>query len=471
MKRLLRNFIGVLALLATAASAHAGRPDYVFLFIGDGMGPGHVMAAQDYLRAVSGRQDTTLLMTGFPVASLCTTRSASSPVTDSAAAGTALSTGVKTLNGMLGMSPDTTALRSIARDFQKLGYGIGIVTSVAADDATPGAFYANVPNRGMYYEIGRQAAASGYEFIAGAGLRGFSDGNGNPTGLASDFARYNVGIARGLDELRRLGDHNKVVLLSPDTIRNYRIGYAVEARPGDMTLADMTRAGINHLTRVRPDQFFMMVEGGAIDHAGHANDAGAVIRDVLDFDSALRLAYEVYLAHPDNTLIVVTADHETGGMSLGNNATGYWADTALLTSQKLSKDTFSDMCKTLTDPTWEEMQEILRRDFGFWESISLTDDQTQRLRDMFEATYVTRTAHLLPALYNNYNPFAAKVFDILDEHSGIGWTSNRHTGNPVPVFAVGVGSELFVPMSDNTDIPTKIMRACQTNRDAPVLMR
>lgn len=471
MKNPLRKLLGALMLAATALCSQAAHPDYVFLFIGDGMGPGHVISARNYLQAVTGNPDTTLLMTQFPVASLCTTYSASSPVTDSAAAGTALSTGVKTLNGMIGMAPDSTALRSIARDFQKLGYGIGLVTNVAADDATPAAFYANVPSRGMYYEIGRQAAESGYEFIAGAGLRGFSDGKGNPTGLASHFERYNVGIARGLDGLKKLGDRNKVVLLNTDTVRNYRINYAIEARSGDMNLASMTRAGIDHLKRVRPGQFFMMVEGGAIDHAGHANDAASVIGDVIDFDNALREAYDFYLANPDHTLIVVTADHETGGMTLGNKSTGYWADTKLLKAQKLSKDTFSDRCKAITDTSWDEMQQMLRDDFGLWETISVSKQQEQHLKEVFRATYIDHTAHLLPALYNNYSQFAAAVFDIIDSRSGIGWVSNHHTGNPVPVFAIGVGAELFAPMNDNTEIPAKIRQACETYRDAPVLMR
>ena len=469
MRNILRKALAVVAGCALSTSAWASHPDYVFLFIGDGMGPGQVMTAQNYLRAVTQRPDTTLLMTSLPVTSLCTTYRASSPVTDSAAAGTAIATGTKTRNNMLGMASDTTALRSIARDFQQLGYGIGLVTNVAADDATPAAFYANVPDRGMYYEIGRQAAESGYEFIAGAGLRGFSK-QGQPTGLASHFDRYNVKIVHGLDELAQT-DANKVVLLSPDTIHNYRINYAIEARQGDMSLPSMTRAAIDHMMRVRPQQFFMMVEGGAIDHAGHANDGASVIGDVLDFDRALREAYNFYLAYPEQTLIVVTADHETGGMSLGNNATGYWANTAVLANQHVSKDTFSDLCNKLSDPTWDEMERMLRRDFGFWDAIPLTDKQTSLLKDMFDATFVTHSAKGQQALYNYYNPFAATVFDVMDSHSGIGWTSIKHTGNPVPVFAVGVGSELFSPMSDNTEISARIREACKKYQHTPVMMR
>ena len=142
----IRNIL-VAALFAVASlSASAEAPKYIFYFIGDGMGMGPVMAAETYNRTVLNNPNK-LLMMQFPVSSAAMTYSASSTVTDSAAAGTALSTGSKTKNSMLGMGPDTTNVYSIAVDLAKMGYGIGIGTTVAADDATPGAFYAHVPDR------------------------------------------------------------------------------------------------------------------------------------------------------------------------------------------------------------------------------------------------------------------------------------------------------------------------------------
>ena len=157
-------------------------PKYVFYFIGDGMGLGHVMSTEAYNRTVLGNSDP-IVMLRFPVTSVATSHSASSPVTDSAAAGTALATGYKTNNGMLGVTPDTTAVQSIAADLFGDGWGVGIVTSVPPDDATPGAFYAHQPKRSMFYEIGREAATCGYEFIGGSNLRGLKDKKGNSTEL------------------------------------------------------------------------------------------------------------------------------------------------------------------------------------------------------------------------------------------------------------------------------------------------
>ena len=161
------------ALAIAAISAQAQAPKYIFYYIGDGMGMGPVMAAQTYNRVVRGN-DKPLTMMQFPTVAWCQTWSASSTTTDSAAAGTALSTGTKTKNGMLGMSPDTIPATSVATVLHNEGWGVGITTSVAADDATPGAFYAHVPHRKMSYEIDCEAATSGYECLAGAGLSGLN---------------------------------------------------------------------------------------------------------------------------------------------------------------------------------------------------------------------------------------------------------------------------------------------------------
>ncbi len=186
----LRN-VFLAASFAASLTVFAGNPKYVFYMIGDGMGMGAVSAAQGFLNAVDG-DGAMLQMLQMPVASMSQTYSASSPVTDSAAAGTALACGHKTRNGMLGMDADTVAVQSIAARFHDNGFGVGLVTTVAPDDATPGAFYAHVPRRSMYYEIGCDAARSGYEFIGGANLRGAKN-----TDLMARLADAGVDVVRG----------------------------------------------------------------------------------------------------------------------------------------------------------------------------------------------------------------------------------------------------------------------------------
>lgn len=203
-------------------------------------------------------------------------------------------------------------------------------------------FYAHVPNRGNYYKIGKQAAKSDIEFMGGSRWRGAWK-KGKPTDLMKIMADNGVQTARGLDEFSRLTSR-RVVLLNTDTINN-NMGHTIDSIPGAMTLADMTKACISHLMKHTPDRFFMMIEGGNIDWSGHANDGGTIVKDVISFDETLRIVYDFYLQHPDETLIVVTADHETGGLSVGSAATGYKAYLHYIDYQKVSKAVFSDWCK------------------------------------------------------------------------------------------------------------------------------
>lgn len=456
----LRNLIITSMMLGAAATAWAdSTPKYIFYCIGDGMGHGAVMSANAYTRQVLGNPEG-LTMTQFPVASLATTRSASSDVTDSAAAGTALSTGYKTRNSMLGMGPDTTAVISMAKMLFDDGWGIGLVTSVAIDDATPGAFYAHVPNRREYTTVDRQLAESGYQFAAGAGLSGARDKEGKDTGVLDIFAQNNVKVVYGIENVDTVCD--RLLLLSHNIETPWSIGYAIDSVPGALTLPQMTAAGINHLQRTNPDRFFMMIEGGSIDHAEHGNDGGTAIIETIEFDKTLAQVFDFYKAHPDETLIVVTADHETGGVSLGNNFTGYAAYLDMLKSQKVSKEAFSDYCKGLLVSRmayrWDDMEEYLRNNLGFWSVVKPTEQQTAELKNLFNEIFEKRNQISdQETLYANFNAFSTLVFKVLNNCSGIGWTSTKHTGNPVPVFAVGVGAERFSSMKDNTGIPRTIM--------------
>ncbi|MCX4369526.1 MAG: alkaline phosphatase [Duncaniella sp.] len=452
----------LLSLWAVASACGAEAPRYIFYFIGDGMGMGQVQAAQVYNCTVLGN-DEPLLMMQFPVASQSTTHSASSPVTDSAAAGTALATGHKTNNGMLGMTPDSVAVTSVAKELFDRGYGVALVTSVPPDDATPGAFYAHVPSRSMYYEIGLQAAASGYDFIAGSKLRGTKDKDGNPNDLIDTFRANGVDIARGLDQLKDKKSR-RVLLLNPEEITESQINFTIDSVKGAMNLPDMTLAALEHLKSNGRDRFFMMVEGGNIDYGGHANDGGTIIKEVINFNQALRHAYDFYLAHPDETLILVTADHETGGMGLGNNSVGYDLHLRYIDWQRISKDRFADYCRAMRRSRriydWPDMKEFLEERMGFWHAVPVTDEQTASLEQEFERCFKGELPADKHTLYNSFNTFTEMVYRIQDSVTGLGFTTNGHSGGLVPVYAVGVGSELFMPLTDNALLPARIRTIC-----------
>lgn len=458
---IIRRILSALILPACFMSLQAAdAPKYIFYYIGDGMGFNHVLNAQIFSDEVL-RADSTLTMLRFPVASMARTHSASSDVTDSAAAGTALATGRKTRNNMLGMDADTVAVTSIAKTLFDKGWGVGLVTTVAIDDATPGAFYAHVPSRSEYMTVGRQLAESGYQYAAGAGLRAARDKDGSRTPLLDYFAEQGVTVACGPEGLATEAD--RLLVLSNDTVKTWNVGYTVDSIPGALTLPAMTAAGIRQLSRVSPDRFFMMVEGGNIDHAGHGNDGGTSMREIINFNDAIHVAYDFYMQHPDETLIVITADHETGGMSVGCQETGYSVQLQNAAMQKVSKEAFNNYChgiyKSRMAFTWDDMEQYLAENLGLGTAFRPSPGEMEEIKQLFNNVFEKRNAGAdRKTLYASFNIFADKVFNLLNSKSGIGWTTGSHTGSPVPVYAIGVDARLFSPMHDNTDLPKIILR-------------
>lgn len=452
----LKHLFTAAVLSAASITAMAQDAKYVFYFIGDGMGMGPVLAAETYNREIL-KNDKPLLMMQFPTVSWCMTYSASSRVTDSAAAGTALSTGVKTKNYMLGMSPDTIAVESIAKKFHDNGYGVGVVTSVSPFDATPGAFYAHVDNRSKHYEIGCQFAESGYEFLAGAGSYKTDEHNVNDV-----MAQNGVQVIYGPSEIEKINS-NRVFLVNPDGCPNWNIGYTIDSIEGRLTLPLITETCLSHLEKNTPDRFFMMVEGGNIDHALHANDGGTAIIEILNFNDALKVAYNFYLKHPDETLIVVTADHDTGGMAMIYPKVKNMSFLSGFSYQRVSKEAFSDYCKSLAKDRrvyqWSDMKEYLTENFGLFNHIPVSEAQESKLKEMFEAAIVMRNSEDQKTLYANFNSFAVEVFRLVNDAAGAGFTTLSHSGNPVPVFAVGVGASKFTHLNNNNLLPKLILEA------------
>ena len=425
------------ALISTAA------PKYIFYFIGDGMGQNHVTLTENYRRNVLGCEDS-LLMRTFPYFGVVSTYSASSPVTDSAAAGTALSSGKKTNNRTIGISPENEILSPVSEQLHDRGYGVGLVTSVAIDDATPAAFYAHVSDRGQFDQIARDAAKSGFEFLGGANLRGENTS-------VNDFVSsgYNIDTPDNSASPVR-----KVLLLNNVSNLPNDIGYAIDTP--SMSLYDMTEQCLGHLMKVTPENFFMMVEGGSIDHAAHANDGATVVKEIIDFNNALKIAYDFYTQHPAETIIIVTADHDTGGMALINSG----GNPKYINYQKMSKDRFNEMCLSiLNDSTEYDLQKfpsILQDNFGIGDKIVLTSEENEELYNSFAQTFEKKTA-ARQSTYSKYTPVADTLFSILNRKMNIGWVTDEHTANPVAVYAIGNGAEVFNGQMDNVDIPVKLI--------------
>lgn len=437
-----------------------GQAKYIFLFIGDGMGVNQVNATEMYQQSITNKRTgiQPLTFTQLPISSVSTTCSASNWVTDSSAAGTALACGTKTNNGTIGLDSHQQPISSIAEKAKKKGKKVGIVTSVSIDHATPAAFYAHQPSRDMYYEIGLDLAKSEFDFYGGSGfLKPSTSFTGeNKRDLFSIFKEAGYTLTYGMADFLQKNSHaNRIILMAPQ--KGHSLPYAIDRTPEDLTLTQITQCAIRFLDN--PEGFFLMVEGGKIDWSCHGNDGATMIQEIQDFDQAVQTALDFYRNHPEETLIVVTADHETGGITLGNDH--YNLNVSVLANQKISIDQLSRKISQLrklksNNVNWEDIKNLLTREMGFWEKTPITWEQEKKLRDEFEHSFVQNKLKYEHNLYSDQEPIAACAKEILNEKAMINWAHGGHTAGYVPVYAIGIGAEKFQRKLDNTDIPSII---------------
>jgi alkaline phosphatase len=443
-----------------------GEAKYVFYFIGDGMGTNQVLAAEMYRSAVQGKPlgRVQTLMTQMPYMGHLSTHSASNGITDSSAAGTCLATGTKTTNGTMGLSPEGDTLRTIAEELKADGWGIGIMTTVAIDHATPGAFYGHDRKRSHYYELGTQLCYSGFDFFGGAGFH-------YPQGKKDDkdinlyrlAEKQGYTIAHGYKEALSLqSSAEKMILVQEgDTGMHHgeNLPYTIDRKEGELKLAEIVSTAIPFLEQ-RYERFFMMVEGGMIDYACHGDDGRTAIEEVWNMDEAMQVAWDFYRKHPDETLIVVTADHETGGMALGNS--DYTLHLDLLQYQRCSawilSDLFTQLFKNNKRPTWQQVQQLYREQLGFWDKVEISHEEEAELKALYKAA-VCHKGKDTKTMYKTINQLGDAGIQLLNKKAHLGWTSHAHTAHAVPVFAIGVGAENFTGWHDNTEIVPLIWKA------------
>lgn len=467
----MKKFSLLLSFLLFVSLGFAQQAKYVFYFIGDGMGVNQVQGTELYRGELEGKIGITpIWFTQFPYATTATTFSATNGVTDSAAAGTALASGNKTKNGTIGMKQDQqTDVNSVAVWAKNKGCRVGVTTSVSVDHATPAAFYAHDPSRGSYYKIGTDLYKAGFDFYAGSDFldpTNKEDKSGTSENLYSLAEKNGYTIARGYkDYLKKCKKADKMILFQTEKASEAdrtAIPYAIDRTKNDLTLADITRSAINFLSKDLSKGFFLMVEGGKIDWACHSNDAATVFHEVVDMDEAVKVAYEFYSQHPDETLIVVTADHETGGFVLGTGA--YKLNLQVLKNQKVSENGFTRILNELrkkynNNVSWEKVQQALKENFGFWDKVQLSKAQEERLQAKYTETFKGQEAKLEKSEYAQDEPLAAEAKRIIDEIALVSWTSGGHSAGYVPIFAIGAGAEQFQGRIDNTEIPVKIAKA------------
>ncbi len=479
------------AAMSAAATYSAGKsPKYVFLFIGDGMSYPQFQAASDYLGAVAdkdydkaepsiawkdrngavldGPQELNFM--DFDVAGSAVTYDSCSFAPDSASTATSIATGHKTYSGMINV--DETGTRSFETIAEKLhqqkGWKVGVISSVNLNHATPAAFYAHQASRNNYYEIGQEMVESGFEYFAGGALKKPTGNDKDKTSLydLAESAGYKITYTQS-DAAAVTAKDEKVILIDEHLADSDAMDYELDRDQGEWALADYVEKGIEVLNNQKG--FFMMCEGGKIDWACHANDAGSTVADTVALADAVQVAVDFAKQHPKETLILVTGDHETGGLTIGYAGTDYDTYLTNLTSQTISYAQFDEQYvagyKANQTPFETAMKDVEKL-FGLkmagqaGDRLVLTDYEVQRLRNAYALAMSDydsgRYDQEQSVLYGTYNPFSVTVTHILNNKSGIDFTSYSHTGLPVAVFADGVGAESFGGYYDNTAIYTKL---------------
>lgn len=465
-------------------------PKYVFLFIGDGMSYPQFQAASDYLGAIadndyekalpSTKYDTRegavldgpvkLSFMNFEVAGSAVTYDSCSFAPDSASTATSIATGKKTYSGMINVDESgSTPYETIAEKLHdQKGWKVGVISSVNLNHATPAAFYAHQASRNNYYEIGLELIDSDFEYFAGGGLKKVTGADKDKTSLyeLAENAGYKVTYTQADAEAVTAND-GKVILIDEHLADSDAMDYDMDREDGEWALADYVAKGIEVLDN--ETGFFMMCEGGKIDWACHANDAGATVTDTLAMADAVQVAMDFAAKHPDETLILVTGDHETGGLTIGFAGTDYDTYLDTLANQTISYAQFDEQyVKKYKEngTSFEDAMKDVESLFGLkisgeeGDRLVLTEYENKRLRTAYDLSMsdydVNEFTQEQYVLYGTYNPFSVTVTHILNNKAGVDFSSYSHTGLPVAVFADGNGAENFGGYYDNTDIYNKL---------------
>ncbi|MCM1132000.1 MAG: alkaline phosphatase [Ruminococcus flavefaciens] len=477
-------------------------PKYIFMFIGDGMSYPQIQSTNYYLNALKngtsmGSKDNGTTLTkdsdslsflSFPVAGSAQTYDSTSFCPDSASTATSLSTGNKTYSGTINMDETgTVSYETISEKLHKqLGYKVGIVSTVNLNHATPAAYYCHQTSRSNYYEIGLELIDSGFEYFAGGGLL-------KPTGSDNDKKDlYELAEDAGYTVVKSQAEAEKVsaqtgnvIMIDENLADSDAMAYEIDRTNNQWTISDYVEKGIECLYENNDNGFFMMIEGGKIDWACHANDAASTMHDTQAFSDSVQTAIDFYNEHPDETLIIVTGDHETGGLTIGYAGTNYDTFLQNLSNQKISFQKFDDEYvskykenKTGFDDVMKDVSELFglvteeasgeKAENGVAEDsadnhptgvtsgkLVLTEYELEKLKNAYDKTLSDSEEQLSQQeyeLYGTYEPLSVTITHILNNKSGIAFTSYSHTGLPTAVFAMGKGQELFEGYYDNTDI-------------------
>ncbi|MDF2927559.1 MAG: Alkaline phosphatase [Paenibacillaceae bacterium] len=439
------NFTAV----AAEASATAPASKNLIVLIGDGMGPAQVTAGRNYLKYIKGTDHLELDKYYVGQATTFADRGedggviVSGIVTDSASAGTAFATGNKTYNAGISVSNEDISVpyASVIEAAEKAGKATGLVTTARITHATPAVYGSHVRSRDNESAIASQYLDSGIDVLFGGGKQFFvtkdEKGKRADKNIIGDFeakgykVAYDAAALNGLTGSKALGLFN-----------SSHVDYTLDRTSSVPSLAAMTSKALDILS-AGDNGFAIMIEGGRIDHASHANDYPSTIQEVLDFDAAVKVAMEFAKAD-GNTSVVITADHETGGLSLARDNI-YEMNYDLWDKQKKSSEilgialkaatTAAEINKIVTDNTW--ITDLTNEEISY---IMAGDGSSYGREGAFNAVVSKRLL--------------------------IGWSGHGHSGVDVGVWAYGPIADIVTGQVDNTDIAKASAKVLGLDLDA-----
>lgn len=458
-----RCFLGLaitLALLLSASngksqSATNGAPKYIFLFLSDGGGITHLEIARQYRKHIhnEGMVIVDKIMKEGSVG-VMTTHAANSLSTDSAAAATAMAGGCKANIGALGMCADGTVAVSSMELARRRGMKLGLVTNSTVYDASPAAFVCHVPNRRDYASVVERYLEMAPDVILGGGKDMFipksqpGGRRGDDTDMIAAFESKGYRHVANKEELARVA-RGKVLGLFSQRDMAMELDRDKHTEP---SVYDMAGAAIRLLHDQNPRGFFAFIESESIDSAGHLTDIASVVREYREFDRAVELAYDFYRRYPRETLIVVSSDHETGGLGFtealkdlpitrdGKKLAGTAADLKKLEAIGISLQKASQMLGR--SPTADALDKFMR---DYFPGFSLAPEYRDAI---LKRQPISRTISL--------DPTANGLGMMIANHTQIYWQTSTHTNQPVLVAALGVGAENFKGYYDNADFGKKL---------------
>ncbi|MDP4164109.1 MAG: alkaline phosphatase [Bacillota bacterium] len=421
------------------------KPKNIIFMIGDGLGIGQMEIARLFEYGKEGR----LFFQTLPHTGLVLTYSANNFVTDSAAAATALATGKKTNNGMIGITPDGKEADSILDLFKNDGKKTGIISTNTVTDATPAAFTASVQNRWAGQgEIARQQFENKIDVLLGGGASIFSPEHQKGIDLVQRFRQAGYSVATSREQLLSTKGDRILGLFHPSYMTFKQDREELGSQEPDLT--EMTKKAIETLSKGKKG-FFVMIEGARIDQSAHSGDIASIWKETIEFDEAVKYAVK-WAEKQGDTLVVVTADHETMGISA--------PDPLNIGAYKNLKVTPEYMATKLIYNQREGQftKESIKNVFYLYTGISLNEDEAQLLNDRIRASS--------GQVYASQR-IAWEIGSLIAEKFNAGMISSKiralsstggHTANMIPIFSYGPGSQSFVGVINNIEIPQKMAK-------------